>query len=987
MLFLNAMVLLGLLAVAVPIILHLLNRKAARVLDWGAVQFLLDSLVIRRRRILLEEVLLLVARCLLVALVVLAVARPFVPASSRVPWGVVLPCALGAIAALGASVALWRHPRWRWTLTGLAAAALLFAAAAYVRERLRGGPGGANGRQDVALILDGSDSMRLVVDGRSQFERAVDEAARLIRQAPRGTTFSLVLGADAPQRLTPTPSTDRAALAALLTNLQPAGGTLGALDTLSAAVGCLADGLYPDKQIVLIGDAQRHGWELDQPARWELLRGVCATLPAPPRVLYRTLRGRPAVRNAAVTAVRVGRGCVGVDREIEIEVRVENTGTEPLAPGAVTVHAGGAVLVDRSLGTLDPGVAGAVRVRQRFARPGSQVVRAEIGAVDDLPADNVRTVVKHVLAGIPVLVVDGGAGAAFLERPGACVALALAPARATAEALPTEPVRAGSEPVRRPPPVSGFVLQPELVSAAAFAEMADFSPYGAIILADVPQLPNESALRLEQFVRHGGGLLITPGLRTLPDAWNAWREGDGRAFLPAALGASCAPTNDSVGLSPETFGHPAVAWLADRRGDLGEARIRRYWRLEAGAAQQGVGICARLTNGDAYLVERQVGRGSVLLLAGALDLRDTDLATRRGFVPLLNEVGQYLTRAAETRLTLPPAPELAIPLFGAGGGRRTSGGGLLGEYFTGRFDRRIAVRLDAGINVDWRQNAPVDGLGPDNFSVRWTGTLQPPRTGVHRFEAEVDDRLTLWLNEKRVFGTDRQRPDQGHVTLKAGVPYAVRVEFQEDGGEAYARLFWTPPRGQRALVPADVLSPSLGLLSGSLADTCRATGPDGASRPVRLDLREGELLARLGGNIVPGLYSLALPAAVARVVDGDASATNRTLAVAVAGDPDESRLAPQTPDDVRFVQKYVRLELPESVEQLQRALAGQTTGRELWKYLAVAALLLLVLEIVLTRWIARQRRMDSDETVDFEGYLAPSASFQEQVAKVKRGNS
>ena len=90
MTFVNTAMLFGLLLIAVPILIHLLNRSRAKVLDWGAMRFLLASLTSQNRRILIEEIILLVMRCLLVALVVMAIARPFLSSRARVPWAIVL---------------------------------------------------------------------------------------------------------------------------------------------------------------------------------------------------------------------------------------------------------------------------------------------------------------------------------------------------------------------------------------------------------------------------------------------------------------------------------------------------------------------------------------------------------------------------------------------------------------------------------------------------------------------------------------------------------------------------------------------------------------------------------------------------------------------------------------------------------------------------------------------------------------------------------
>jgi hypothetical protein len=109
---LNTAMLLGLGGAALPVIVHLLNRRRDTVIDWGAMQFL-DLGNRARRRIRLAELLLMLARMGLLALVALALARPF--------WA----------------------PR----------------ASAAAGERARSGLGRDAPPRDVVLVIDGSASM------------------------------------------------------------------------------------------------------------------------------------------------------------------------------------------------------------------------------------------------------------------------------------------------------------------------------------------------------------------------------------------------------------------------------------------------------------------------------------------------------------------------------------------------------------------------------------------------------------------------------------------------------------------------------------------------------------------------------------------------------------------------------------------------------------------------------------------------------------
>src|SRR3712207_5274388 len=78
--FINPVMLAGLLGLGLPILAHLLSRRRYEVLHWGAMQFL-ELGRNTRRRLRLEQLLLMLLRMGLVALVVLALARPWASGS------------------------------------------------------------------------------------------------------------------------------------------------------------------------------------------------------------------------------------------------------------------------------------------------------------------------------------------------------------------------------------------------------------------------------------------------------------------------------------------------------------------------------------------------------------------------------------------------------------------------------------------------------------------------------------------------------------------------------------------------------------------------------------------------------------------------------------------------------------------------------------------------------------------------------------------
>src|SRR5882724_9016779 len=67
----------GVIAAAAPLVIHLLNRRRYRVVDWAAMELLREALARNRRILHLRDLVLLALRTLCVLLFALALARPY----------------------------------------------------------------------------------------------------------------------------------------------------------------------------------------------------------------------------------------------------------------------------------------------------------------------------------------------------------------------------------------------------------------------------------------------------------------------------------------------------------------------------------------------------------------------------------------------------------------------------------------------------------------------------------------------------------------------------------------------------------------------------------------------------------------------------------------------------------------------------------------------------------------------------------------------
>lgn len=1002
MLFLNTLLLLGALGISIPIIIHLLNRRSSRVVDWGAMNFLLESLAIRNRRIQLEEALLMAARCLLVGLLALALARPFIPPGSTIPWLLVLPLLLLAVVGLGVAVVLHDEKVWRRRIAIASALVLLLCAALIFFEKYlnlsRFSPGA---RQDIALILDASTSMGIATDGATNFERAVEEARALVKRAPRGHAFSLIAGGPSPSALVLDPTTDRAALDAALNELTPLDGAMTTYQAFTLASLSLARGANPAKQIVILTDEQNVGWEIGQSGRWNFLRDAFKNLPSEPQIMVRRMPLPEFVRNLAVTDVRLSREIVGIDRPVTITATVANTGNEAVTPAALVLKIDdGRDYRDASLGQLRPGEEQVVAFTHQFGEAGAHSLSLTLEVEDDIASDNTGWSALNVANELKVLVVEGRPSARALDRAAAFAAVALAPS-----ALTLDPTLAANIPMATDEAADDFnpnydptldpirfLVEPQVVDLSDLGVISDFSTYDTVILADVPRLSGPVAANLARYVEDGGGLLVAAGAKAQGDFYNAWKLADESPFLPATIAdpvvATAGEAGGAAAFSPsaQTLTHPALAKVADpAKSDFAGAVITNYRPQtipEVLAKDASVG--ARLNNGGILLSSRRAGRGQVVLLGIPLDLSAGNLVTRQAFLPFLHELVYHLADPASYQLNLEPGWEVNLGLAGKRG--RALGEGLIGRYFASRNATEPShTRQDPAIQFNWMNGSPAPGIPADGFRVEWTGKIQMPDPKRLTFQAEADDHLEIFIDGKSVVqfnqGT-RERRFSGKVEENRW--YDFRAVYREEGGEAKAILKWEADK-----LPSQIIPPArFRTFSGDAGETGRegrlasfpVKGPDGKPRLAQLSSTDGGSVLKLQGQISSGLYRLTVPEEQAPFFSDFLREGGREIPFTVKRDPAESRLVRLTDSDYAFLANFVTLSKPQTLEELIGFLNGNQFGQELWKYLALGAFAFLLLEIFLSRWIARGRRMGEEISIQFESKDAPSNAFLEQLA-------
>jgi alpha-L-fucosidase len=137
---------------------------------------------------------------------------------------------------------------------------------------------------------------------------------------------------------------------------------------------------------------------------------------------------------------------------------------------------------------------------------------------------------------------------------------------------------------------------------------------------------------------------------------------------------------------------------------------------------------------------------------------------------------------------------------------------------TGEEREVILERTDPAIDFDWVRNSPGPPIREDDFTAVWTGYVEPLYSEIYRFEAEADDGIRLWIDDRLVvddWGEGQPAAAvAASVRLEAGRKYPIRVEYRELKVNALVRLFWSSWSQVREIVPQARLYTALDVEQG-----------------------------------------------------------------------------------------------------------------------------------------------------------------------------
>ncbi|MCS6808702.1 MAG: BatA and WFA domain-containing protein, partial [Bacteroidota bacterium] len=336
MTFLNPAVLLGLVAAAIPIVLHFFNLRKLRVVDFSTLSFLKELQKTLIRRLKLTQILLLILRVIIIVCTVLAFARPIVPTA----------------------------------LPGL----------------------GSKAKSSVVIIVDNSFSMELADERGVRLKQAKDIALKIIESLTEGDEAALVLMANPDDRRFVELTRDMHQLRRAIQSI-PIAYTTGKLESsLRLAASILAKSQNINQEVFVITDNQSNILSDDPGAQNDSIAVFTSTVAV--FVVPVGLESQVIEHNISVDSLNILTKIFEPGKLVELEVQVRNSAMQDAQEVIVSLTMNNERVAQRTV-NIPAGetrtVPIAARAPERRNAVHSTLVRCAVEVEGDvLDADNHR---------------------------------------------------------------------------------------------------------------------------------------------------------------------------------------------------------------------------------------------------------------------------------------------------------------------------------------------------------------------------------------------------------------------------------------------------------------------------------------------------------------------------------------------------------------------------------------------------------------------
>ncbi|QEG21677.1 BatA domain-containing protein [Mariniblastus fucicola] len=590
---------------SVPVLIHFLMQPKPIEVNFPALRFLKEKQLINRSRTRIRHLLLLLLRCILIALLVLALAGPAVASQEFGKWltfgGISFIAALLGIVLLMSLVSGSANRLLNGIFGTLLALALLMAGW-YGLKLFDSEDGGQllgdNGDPVAALlVLDTSPTMQYELENETRLKKAKSIAAWLVKQLPSGSQVCVA----APDGDRAFFSVDQDAASRRIEALATSYNSKTIPETLADAFPLIEESSLTRKEVYVVSDLTRKGWSPSaDPAIDRLIQDETISLfvvdvgvdnPVDFRLGSLELSARQITSNGQLK-VKAAVNRLGGAAQRNVQLSVEKLDkTRPVVSNGQTLFPEEKGWVRTN--TVDVFENGSSKTEFQFQEnlePGTYHGKVEIVGGDPLAIDDDQFFTFEVSTPWRALVVrPAGTESRLLEN-----VLAV-----------------------------GGSFEGEVLDQSELDGVTDFEKFDAIFLVDPGPMTDELWMALEDFVRGGGGLSVFLGHNAstrdgLPDP-SFQTDAASRILTGRLSNIFRCPDRllEPFVLSPQDYSHPVLSAFREVSTSIPWSKypVFNFWGLDREFNEDFPTVnVASYNNFEPAIIERRIGAGRVLVM-------------------------------------------------------------------------------------------------------------------------------------------------------------------------------------------------------------------------------------------------------------------------------------------------------------------------------------------------------------------------------------
>jgi hypothetical protein len=343
---------------SIPVIIHLLNRQRYRRIRWAAMEFLLQAIKKTQRRLRLENLILLLIRMLVMAILAFAIAKPYLTA--------------GAAMLAGES------------------------------------------DTHVIFVMDNSYSMNYKPIHHTSMALAKKAAYELLEKVrfEQDDRVSVITMSSSPQILLPG-AAKKETVRTIIDEIDVSDFSSDIAKTLPLVKQVMGETKNRNRHVYIITDMQRLMWETGDPKKLNELLKQISEYDEEKKIFNKVTIvsiGEETTDNRAITSLRSRARVATIKRPVTFFVELRNFSETDLGDQIIDLYVDGEKVDSQRLSLIPANSGVSAKFEYEFTEPGPHYVRVEFNEPDYLITDDRRYLALDVKESAMVLAVDGEPG-------------------------------------------------------------------------------------------------------------------------------------------------------------------------------------------------------------------------------------------------------------------------------------------------------------------------------------------------------------------------------------------------------------------------------------------------------------------------------------------------------------------------------------------------------------------------------------------------